>query len=105
MIENDDGGRSANADCEDRQPPPTFAEIGPALEFCCWVVVALAPFLRWINGAAVTDDQFYIQCGLVTLATTGALGLRVYNWRWGSAERASLAMRSEEYTREPADRL
>jgi hypothetical protein len=60
-----------------------FRDVAPAIEFACWVVVALAPFLRWINGAAVTDDQFVIQVSLVTLALSGALGLRIYNWRLG----------------------
>lgn len=58
-----------------------WREALPAAEFCCWVVVALAPMLRWINGAAVTDDQFYIQVALVTLALTGALSLRIWNGR------------------------
>lgn len=61
--------------------PIHFYEIAPAIEFCCWVVLALAPFLRWVNGVAVTDDQFVIQCTLVALAASGAIGLRVYNWR------------------------
>jgi hypothetical protein len=37
--------------------------------------------LRWINGAAVTGDQFYMQVGLVTLALLGAISLRIWNWR------------------------
>lgn len=61
--------------------PILFRDLAPALEFACWVVVALAPFLRWVNGAAVTDDQFVIQMTLVTIAVMGALGLRLYNWR------------------------
>jgi len=55
----------------------TFSDISPALEFMCWVVVLLAPFLRWINGAAVTTDQFYIQVALFSAALTGAIVLRV----------------------------
>jgi hypothetical protein len=58
-----------------------FRDVAPAIEFACWVVVALAPFLRWVNGAAVTDDQFVIQVSLVGLALVGALGMRFYNWR------------------------
>jgi hypothetical protein len=61
--------------------PIYFRDVAPAIEFACWVVLALAPFLRWVNGAAVTDDQFVIQVSLVCLAACGALGLRVYNWR------------------------
>lgn len=55
----------------------------PAAEFCCWVVVLLAPVLRWIKGAAVTDDQFYIQVATVTMALFAATGLRFLNWRRG----------------------
>ena len=69
MLDRDDG------------PPIRFSEISLAIEFCCWVVIALTPFLRWVNGAAVTEDQFIIQVAIVTLAVTGAIGLRVYNWR------------------------
>ena len=35
--------------------PITFPDVAPAIEFACWVVLALAPFLRWVNGAAVGD--------------------------------------------------
>jgi hypothetical protein len=58
-----------------------FRDIAPAVEFCCWVVLALAPFLRWVNGAAVTDDQFVMQVVLVSVAATGAIGLRLHSWR------------------------
>ena len=61
--------------------PIPFRDIAPAVEFACWVVVALAPFLRWVNGAAVTEDQFIIQVGVTTLALVGALSLRFYNYR------------------------
>jgi hypothetical protein len=63
------------------EPPIYFRDIAPAIEFACWVVLALAPFLRWVNGAAVTDDQFVIQVSLVIMAACGAIGLRLYNWR------------------------
>ncbi|BBO35563.1 hypothetical protein [Lacipirellula parvula] len=58
-----------------------WRETLPAAEFCCWVVVLLAPILRLINGAAVTDDQFYIQIALVTLTLAGAVSLRIWNCR------------------------
>jgi hypothetical protein len=60
------------------EPEPTLRDALPAIEFCCWVVVFLAPFLRWVNGPAVTTDQFVVQCTLVSLALTGAVGLRIY---------------------------
>lgn len=49
-----------------------FCEIAPTLEFMCWVVVALAPLLRWINGPPVTDDQAVVQIGLVAMSLIGA---------------------------------
>ncbi len=61
----------------------TFSDISPALEFVCWVVVCLAPFLRWVNGAAVTTDQFYIQVTLFSIAILGAVVLRVVHFLRG----------------------
>jgi hypothetical protein len=58
-----------------------FRDVTPALEFTCWTVVALAPILRWVNGPAVTNDQFTIQVTLSTLAIVGAISLRIYNCR------------------------
>jgi hypothetical protein len=46
----------------------------------CWVVVLLAPILRWVNGPAVTTDQFVMQVSLVGLAVVGGVALRFYNW-------------------------
>jgi hypothetical protein len=81
-----DGGTPVKIEGATQQPALESSDIrgrvvSPLAEFCCWVVVCLAPFLRWVNGAAVTDDQFLIQMGLVTLAMVGAIGLRIYNWR------------------------
>ncbi len=58
----------------------SFSDLSPAIEFVCWIVVLLAPFLRWVNGPAVTDDQFAIQATLVSLALAGAIGLRIFHW-------------------------
>jgi hypothetical protein len=57
-----------------------FRDIAPAIEFVCWVVVVLAPVLRWVNGAAVTGDQFAIQVALFSLALVGAISLRIYRF-------------------------
>lgn len=67
---------------EDDESPKDvhFRDIGPAIEFVCWVVVALVPILRLINGAAVTTDQFVIQAALFSLALIGGIGLRIYNF-------------------------
>jgi hypothetical protein len=51
------------------------------LELICWAAILLVPFLRWVNGPAVTDDQFYIQCTLAVIAFVGAISLRLFNWK------------------------
>ena len=70
---------------EDSQESPDQAvdwrETLPAIEFCCWIVVLLAPFLRWVNGPPVTDDQAVIQASLTVAAIAGAIFLRICNWR------------------------
>jgi hypothetical protein len=58
-----------------------FVDVAPALEFVCWAVVALAPLLRLVNGAAVTGDQFVIQISLFVAAMTAAVCLRFYQVR------------------------
>ncbi len=65
---------------EDGESPDDihFHDIAPAIEFVCWSVVVLAPLLRWINGPAVTDDQFIIQVAFFLLALLGAVALRLY---------------------------
>lgn len=55
-------------------------ELAPIVEFACWVALAIAPLLRWINGPAVTFDQFVTQMIVLSLAVIGAFGLRAYNW-------------------------
>ncbi len=55
-----------------------FRDMAPVVEFVCWVVVFLAPLLRWVNGPAVTDDQFVVQISIVSGALAGASGLRLH---------------------------
>lgn len=55
-----------------------FADVAPAIEFACWTVVLLCPFLRMVNGAAVTNDQWWIQVFLFTGAILSACSLRIY---------------------------
>ncbi len=62
----------------DDKPDIHFRDVAPAIEFVCWTVVVLAPILRLINGAAVTDDQLVIQVALFTMALVGGIGLRLY---------------------------
>jgi len=76
-------GSQANKKPLEQESPETdeeisFAELAPAIEFMCWTIVALAPFLRWANGAAVTDDQWWIQVFLFSAALLGGLSLRIY---------------------------
>ncbi|HQU41810.1 MAG: hypothetical protein B7Z73_05410 [Planctomycetia bacterium 21-64-5] len=68
---------------EDRtsQPELTPREIRQWAEFCCWTTLALAPFLYWVNGPAVSTDQFVVRTALVALAAAGAITLRVVAWR------------------------
>jgi len=46
------------------------------LEFSCWTTLLLAPFLYWVNGPAVSTDQFVVRTVLVSLAAVGAVSLR-----------------------------
>ncbi len=62
----------------DEEPNIHFRDVAPAIEFVCWVVVVLAPLLRLVNGAAVTDDQFAIQVSLFLIALISGIGLRIY---------------------------
>ncbi len=57
-----------------------FRDIAPAIEFGCWVMVALLPLLRLVNGPAVTSDQFVIQSTLFSLAFASGVSLRLYTF-------------------------
>ena len=48
-------------------------------EFCCWTMVILAPLLTWVNGPAVSTDQFVIRTAVFSLAVIGATSLRMAN--------------------------
>lgn len=58
-----------------------FARVSPALEFCAWASVLLAPALRLANGPPVTDDQAALQIAIAVGALIPALVLRIYNWK------------------------
>ena len=70
-------------------PELTPAEIRGWLEFGCWTTLALAPFLYWVNGPAVSHDQLVTRITLVVVAANGAMGLRLYAWRERRNERKS----------------
>ena len=72
------------------------AELRGWFEFACWTTLALAPFLYWVNGPAVSTDQFIVRTGLVVLAACGALGLRRY--AWVARQRAAGSVESGEKT-------
>ena len=76
---------------DDENPKSADHEISPGellhwLEFGCWTTLALAPFLYWVNGPTVSEDQFVVRTGLVVVAAFGAVGLRTYSllYRRGS---------------------
>lgn len=48
-------------------------------EFCCWTMVVLAPLLTWVNGPAVSTDQFVVRTVVFALALSGGISLRVTN--------------------------
>src|SRR5687768_10263214 len=60
----------------------------PWVEFGCWTAIVLFPFLYWINGPAVSTDQFVMRTILICVAVIGAIGLRFWNWRSKQRPRA-----------------
>jgi len=52
-------------------------------EFACWTVVVLTPFLWWVNGPAVSNDQLVVRTTLTVLAVAGGVCLRVVKWARG----------------------
>ncbi|MGO8752624.1 MAG: hypothetical protein ACLQNE_42330 [Thermoguttaceae bacterium] len=46
-------------------------------EFCCWTMVVLAPILTWVNGPAVSTDQFVVRVAVFVAALAGGSGIRV----------------------------
>jgi len=57
------------------------AEILGWSEFACWTMLLLAPVLYYVNGPSVSTDQFVVRTALVALSATGAVVLRIVNWR------------------------
>jgi hypothetical protein len=56
-------------------------ELLPWIEFGCWTAIVLFPFLYWVNGPAVSTDQYVMRNILIVVAVSGAFGLRFWNWR------------------------
>lgn len=68
----------AELPADDREP--TWEEIRPWAEFYCWTTLILAPIINWLNGPAVSDDQYVVRTGLIVLALCGGIALRLYVW-------------------------
>jgi hypothetical protein len=69
----------------DANGPPQTGEITSQqvrswLEVGCWTTLGLVPFLVWVNGAAVSTDQFVVRIVLVMLAAFAVIGLRLFAW-------------------------
>lgn len=57
-----------------------------AFELGCWTMVALAPFLTWVNGPPVSTDQAVVRTAVFSLAFVGGIvltGLRLFRKRSG----------------------
>ena len=80
MSTTDDRDTDAECNTPDTREELTTAEFFSWLELACWTMVALAPFLYWVNGPAVSTDQFVVRSGLVTLAVVGGVTIRVTKW-------------------------
>lgn len=63
------------------EEPLTTREILGWLELSCWTMIALAPFLYWVNGPAVSTDQFVVRTILVTLAFVGGIVIHIVRRR------------------------
>ena len=44
-------------------------------------MLVLAPILYYVNGPSVSTDQLVVRTALIVLSTTGAVVLRLVNWR------------------------
>ena len=73
-----DGGPQREDTGDDLQ----LDELLPWMEFACWTAIAIFPFLSWINGPAVSTDQYVMRNILIVLAFVGAFGLRYWNYQF-----------------------
>lgn len=67
------------------------------LEFASWTAIALFPFLYWVNGPAVSTDQYVVRSILVVVAVVSAIGLRSWHW-WSNRPATSVATPPERKT-------
>ena len=57
--------------------PLTPEEVACWAEWGCWIALSLTPFLYWVNGPAVSADQFVVRTILVVLALGMGIVLRL----------------------------
>jgi high-affinity Fe2+/Pb2+ permease len=50
------------------------------IEIGLWTALALTPFLYWINGPAVSHDQFFVRGFVVLIVIIGLSVLRLRAW-------------------------
>lgn len=74
--------------CEDKTRIPEPVNRWYLAEFVCWTTIVLVPILAWINGPAVSTDQFVVRVSVFVVALLGAVSIRVAKiirrriWRW-----------------------
>jgi hypothetical protein len=61
---------------DQEQARPEAVDSWAVAEFFCWCVVVLAPLLTWINGPAVSTDQYLVRWCVFVLALLSATGMR-----------------------------
>jgi hypothetical protein len=71
---------AADRDVSSVERPLAAGEILGWVELGCWTMVGLAPFLYWVNGPAVSTDQFVVPMGLVTVALVCGSAIRASKW-------------------------
>lgn len=59
------------------QPRDDPIDLRSMAELGCWFMVALAPFLTWVNGPPVSTDQAVVRTTVFALALAGGVVLSV----------------------------
>lgn len=75
----------------------------PYIGFACWTMIVLFPLLYWVNGPAVSTDQFVVRTMLIVLAVGGAVGSRLAKRKEITVEECKSQTESQTVT-EPEDR-
>ena len=61
-----------NANAPEQPVDPWFLA-----EFAAWTMAALAPLLTWVNGPAVSTDQYVVRTAVFVLALAAAIAMRI----------------------------